>query len=460
MNNYIKPIYISGALLLLSSCANEEIPMGKEVGGERIIFRTSLPQVVSRAEILLKEKDLPYFRVTAFNPADEELVSENVLTEHFKYKRIDVLESTDKYSSEECLWPAQGRESDEVTFFAFYPELYDGADLENKTTVAGSTVNFDYKLTDFKVKSEIREQVDFVTAYTTGNMAAHQFSGISLPFQHQLSRIEVKAWSKNQSCNIEIAGVRIGGAGVKGTFTFKPQPNSGEWDAPSERGIVEYIFGEDDEIVKLHKGVAATSSEAGAVSIMGSKIGDEENCAMLIPYDNYAAWDHAKDRNNAAENMYISVLLRVEDVTETAGVNPKNPQRFPYTDLSQGADALDIERVCLAVKKASGKVIKMVYMKEGKYYEDEGCTSLYSPDDDEEVKEFGWAAVPVSGNWAPGNIYTYILDYSTGVGLHDPEVTTTSPAAGDPIISDKVGFSYKVKEWNVGGGSEFIVPGS
>lgn len=456
----IKTTYLLGSLLLLSSCSQEEAPAGRGAGGERVIFRTALPTLSTRAEIL-KDTTLSYFQVTAFNPSNNKLVSGVKLNEHFKNQRIDIAEGGSQHSSDSCIWPEAGMESHEVTFFAFYPELHDGAGLENNTTVAGTTANYNYKLTDFHVNPQIGEQVDFITAYTTGNMADNLFSGIMLPFYHQLSRIEVKAWSDNKSCDIEIAGVRIGGVGVKGTFAFKPTESGGEWDgAPSERGIVEYIFKEGDEIVRLAKGAAETSSKDGAVSIMGSKIGDEENCAMLIPYNYATGWNIAADRKNTAKNMYISVLLRVDDATDTAGINPENRQRYPYTDLSQGKDALTIPRVYLAVNKETGKVSQRVYKDGESYYSDEDGTTEYEIKESEEIKEFGWAALPVKGNWAPGNIYTYTLDYTSGVGLHDPEVATASPAAGDPIISDKVGFSYEVKGWNEGGGSEFVVPGS
>ncbi|MDE6249369.1 MAG: hypothetical protein K2M29_06625, partial [Paramuribaculum sp.] len=66
------------------------------------------------------------------------------------------------------------------------------------------------------------------------------------------------------------------------------------------------------------------------------------------------------------------------------------------------------------------------------------------------------AALPVTGQWEPGCIYTYTLDYTSGVGLHDPE----NPDAGKPIISDKVGVSVTVKEWQTKTPSDVVVPGS
>ncbi len=472
-------------LLALSSCTQEEdVPVvSDKADGERIIFRMSLPGISSRATVLY-EDNIPYFHVSAFNPADTKLVDGTDLKLHFNNQRIDITEGTEKFSSDSCIWPRQRHESDEVTFFAFYPELNEGANLENASTLTGNTPVFDYKLTGFRVKHDIADQIDFVTACTRGNMADNLFSGITLPFRHQLSRIEVKAWSANQSCDIEIAGVRIGGVGVAGTFAFKADATTGKlevekgggyWDETTiERGMVEYIFSEEDTIVYLEHGTTAdTSTTDGAVSIMGSRNGDDENCSMLIPYD-YSEWNYKEKPGNGeghSEGMFISVLLRVTDATLTAGKDPEEPQRFPYKDNSQGANSLNarnIPVVYLAVDKSTGKVTKRLYKNGDNYYTGDTPTdeTLYTLSADEEVKDFGWATLPVTGKWEPGNIYTYTLNYTYGVGLHGPEIKEDStnpdatPKAGDPIISDKVGINYSVKEWKIGGGSEFTVPGS
>ncbi|MDE6542732.1 MAG: hypothetical protein K2K76_02075, partial [Muribaculaceae bacterium] len=59
--------------------------------------------------------------------------------------------------------------------------------------------------------------------------------------------------------------------------------------------------------------------------------------------------------------------------------------------------------------------------------------------------------------------YTYTLDYTSGVGLHDPGVTgSVIPKAGDPIISDRVGVTVTVKNWQGGTNTTHTVtvPGS
>ncbi len=463
MNLTIKSLYLLlASVVILSACSeSDEVQGGVNSAGRQIIFHTNLPTVTSRAEII--GTNLPYFHVTAFNPADSRLLSDGVQTPHFSYERIDVESGGSRYISDRCVWPEQGREADQVTFFAFYPELNSGAELVN----ASSATTIDYKLKGFRVNPDIASQVDFVTADTTGTMLDDVFCGITLPFVHQLSRIEVNAWSANKSCDIEIAGIRFGGVGVEGTFAFSNSDTGNAWyGEPTEKGIVEYIFRPGDFIVSLPNvhSPAAISSSDDAVSIMGTKIRDTDNrehnnCAMLIP-STYTKWDAEADSCNTANNMFISVLLRITDATPTSGINPEDAQRYPYHDLSQGADALDVPVIYFAIDKATGAIVKRLYKNDNAYFTDPDYSDTYFLSADVEIKEFGWAAIPVTVKWEPGKIYTYTLDYTSGIGLHDPELTTTYPSAGDPVISDKVGITYTIKKWNDGGGDEFIVPGS
>ncbi len=459
MNTTIKPSYLFlAAAMLMSGCARDydvDLPGGTDPDSRQIVFRTTLPSPESRATITTKD-NLPYFHVTAFDPVDGSKVVNDTLQPNFANELIEITDRNGQLTSPWCVWPDMGKESHIVTFFGFYPGLedLDGAELVNASTPGA----FDYKLTGFRVATEIADQLDFVTAYTTGSMADNLFSGITLPFAHQLSRIEIKAYGEHKSCDIEIAGVRIGGTGVEDTFDFRPVDGGGVWTGNPARGIVKYVYGEGDTIFTCGKNHPVVFDDA--VSIMGRKrFGRYDNSAMLIPAD-YAEWDYKGDPRNARNQMYISVLLRVTDATPTAGINPIERQRFPYKDLSQGVNSLNVPVVYMAVIKESGVVSTRLYKNDQGFFTDENFEDHYEYPDTEEIKEFGWAALPVTGSWAPGNVYTYTLDYTQGVGLLDPEVTTTLPGAGDPVISDRVGLSYSVKEWNVGGGSDFPVPGS
>ena len=453
MNTKIKsPLCLISAAVLLAACSEEDVVHISDREGNPIIFRTSLPTVSSRAQIVTKG-NLPHFFVTAFNPADHDLVTpEGLVNEYISKELINNEAGLELLTSENCLWPAPGKDGN-LAFFAFYPTLNDGAELVNATTLNGDDLAIDYKLTGFRVAADIADQQDFITAYATGSMEKNLFAGITLDFEHKLSRVELQAWGANKSCDIEIAGVRIGGVGVEGTFDFRTVEGGGQWSDDLGKGIVEYIYRSGDQIVSLDRtdGSALTAGET--VSIMGAKVGNDDNCAMLLP-STYTGWDFVGDGKNENNQMYISVLLRVVDATPTDG---KGLQQYPYTHNIDGSDALDIPKVYLAVDKTTGKTVSCrLYKNDNGYFTDDTFTTPYTLTDDEEVKEFGWAALPVTGDWESGCIYTYTLDYTSGVGLHDPE----SPDAGKPIISDKVGVSVSVKEWQSKPSSGVVVPGS
>lgn len=457
MNTMTKTTYLIAAVLLLAACTqDEQINRSVNGSGERIIFRTSLPEVTSRASSASID-NIKEIHVTAFNPYDTELNADGKLHEFFKDKVLNKIEEG-YFTSEDCLWPEYKHEKDELTFFAYHPSLNEGATISNASTVSGDVANYDYKINNFRVASDIGDQVDFVAAYGKGSMDKDLFSGINLEFQHKLSRIEVKAKSSNKSCKIEIAGIRIGGIHTLGTYNFKAEESTGDWTLSDEKENVEYIFGPGDKIVAL-------DNTTEAVSIMGGA--DGVNYAMLMPYSYPYGWDFANDRTNTNKFMFISVLMRVIDKTPTAGEGGKPTQQYPYFDNSQGLNAMNIPREYLAVAKSTGKVSKRLYMANNSYFSDAACTQSYPLSEEEEVREFGWAALPVTGNWEAGYSYTYTLDYTSGVGLHDPSVGgTDSPRAGDPIISDIAAVSVNVNEWqgdnkgNENTINDVVVPGS
>lgn len=450
MNTTLKPTYILiGAALLLSACSNDDEPGGFDGQDRRIAFKTSLPTVTSRGDAKTYD-NLGCFYVTAFDHDESTKVVNGLLTPYFDHETITIDKTSYFQSSDKCIWPDPGKESHKMSFCAFSPEAAKLGNFQNKSTATAT----DYKL-NFKVKPDIADQADFMTAYATGSMEDNLFSGITLDFVHQLAAVEVKVYGAHKSCDIEIAGVRLGWVAV-GDYTF--DFSTKEWLYPEtpDLGIVEYIYKSGDQIVKCGKNnnIASTAAK----SIMG-----KSSYAMILqlpPKNNeipeYSQWDIEKDNRNTNKNLYISVLLRIIDATPFAGVQPKEKQRYPYRDLAQGTDALKkgIPRVYLAVN-ASGTVSTRLYKKVGdynendkNYYTDSDCTVPYTLKAGEEVKEFGWASLPVTGKWQQGYIYTYTLDYTLGIGLHDPEVTTEKPKAGDPIISDIVGMNVSVKNWS------------
>lgn len=405
-----------GGILLLSSGCRDEATVKIAIESDRkIVFHTSLPEHTTKAEEIAQSPD--YFHLTVYNESDPDLVVRNKLTQYNNLfdTKITKDSNSGSFSSDQCVWPPVGKGNHILHFFAYYPSLQGEALPVNSTLVNGKKKTLGHKIEKFSVNTDIAKQVDFVTTYATGSMQDNLFSGIALNFRHQLSRIEVKAKGSNRSCDIEIAGLRIGGVSMNGDFEFQTSDADGNWTNISN-GICEYIFGVGETIVKV-----------GSVeqSIFGKKLDDSnDNCAMLIPSTDTEGWQYASDIHNDNERMYISVLLRVLDKTPSGGLK----QQYPYYDKSQGLNAPNIPIVYLAVdnkgivKANPGQLYKG---DNGKYYTNAAKTTEYKAPTGSKVTEFGWAAMPVTRNWSAGYIYTYTLDYAYGVGLHDPAAPGT-----------------------------------
>lgn len=426
-----------GAALLFASCTNDVAEPEFPRNDSRIYFRTSLPESTSRAQIISND-NLTGFNVTVFNPAD---AADGKLDPFINNISVIKSEESGVFSSEECMWPAAGKEKPNLTFFAYHPAP---VSLGNNTATSGVVPDFDFKIPDFTVSEDISKQVDFIAAYKSVSMKSEMYTDIRLDFEHKLSRIEVNAKGENKSCKIEIAGVLIGGTYSKATFDFKPQPGAGDWIFGEDKRNVQYVYTPGDKVVTI----SDTESE---VSIMGGTQGD--NYAMLLPSE-YTGWNYENDNTNSGQGLYMGVLLRVIDL--------KGKQQYPYTDTNQGPNALDIPKVYLAVDGGGTVMSGQLYKGEnGMYFTDPDMTTAYTVPQGSAIMEFGWSAIPITGDWKPGYYYTYTLDYTYGVGLHAPDVKPSEgPNAGDPIISDKVGLTVTVKGWQSGSSSTIQVPGS
>ena len=436
--NTIKATYLTlGATLFLASCAADVAEPIITPDGAPMCFSTSLPENASRAQIVGNE-NLTEFNVTVFNPA---YATDGSLEPYISNSVVTKSDDDGMFYSEDCKWPAQGKEKPDLTFFAYYPATTTPV---NNTTINGTQPAFDFKMPNFSISDDISKQVDFIAAYKKVSMKSEMFTKIQLEFDHRLSRIEVNAKGSNKSCKIEIAGILIGSTYSHASYDFQPQPGAGEWILGDEKQNVQYIYSPNDKIVRID------NTETG-VSIMGGAQGS--NYAMLLP-DQYTSWDHENDNTNSNQGVYLGVLLRVIDNTGN--------QQYPYTNTNQGPNALNIKKVHLAVNSDGTVMSEQLYKGvDGKYYTDPELTAAYVVPQGCVVKEFGWSAIPVTGDWKPGYYYTYTLDYTYGVGLHAPDVTPSEgPNAGDPIISDKVGLTVTVKGWQSGATTSINVPGS
>ncbi|MDE6334989.1 MAG: fimbrillin family protein [Muribaculaceae bacterium] len=492
---------MAGGLLLLASCSQEEVmkaPQTQEAFP--ISFRAGVTTRVN--------PDLDYstnpatFYVTAY--ANTHTDTDGVLPDPLFTDEPFYMMGANLYAStSNQKWPSE-EEASQVEFFAYAPSLEeiknaaltqldpnasnyqtllnnynegikfynwcrDGVTLDpmnqENTTFAGVQLYKGFKLGRFYVASDISKQVDFITAHIsapTPKTEDESKIGVELKFRHQLSNVELRAFSGNKDYNIEIAGVRLGRPYTGGAiFNFceaqvsSSNPDGGQWGISKnpQRYPVEYIYGEGDDIYRMGTynnltggqvvSTPAHSTAATALSIMG-KGGN----AMVLPTKN-GAWageenpwiapkytaqtgnqdDPYPDQNPNAwsadgeGDMYFSILIRVS--LKPTGSELTTPQIYPYGNNT------NMNVVYLEKDKNSNKIIGRVPSK----------TSTIGANN--EIVEFGWAAVPVAVNWERGKKYVYTLDFSDGVGIQDPE----DPRPGAPIIGDGIKFSVSVVDW-------------
>lgn len=466
MNKTRVTYFALGALVSAVSCTTEMA--GPDVydwtEGE-IYFRTSLNDVAtSRADDMTLDR-LESFQVTCFNTVDLKKDAEGFISPYFEdatfVRRTSPAGAT--YVSDPADGPRNWPEkSGVIKFFAFSPSCAVMASdnsafteanrseyfiLRNKTTDANSTMAIDYRLGTVRVNPDISRQFDFVTAEASGERLKEFISGVDLAFRHQMSQVELKAWGAS-AYNFEIAGVRLGNPLVEGTFVFSDATapaSSARW-ATADNAVmdkVEYLYrgnvntddgplpASGDKIFSINP--TTHNTPESAASIMG-----RGGCAMVIPTVN-PRWEGLADPNIAAKpystgKMYFSILLRV---TPTSG----GKSIYPYP-----GNPYDMTVVYYAVDRSDAIVARLYPgQKDGEFFTDSALQHPYTAAEGEEVKEFGWAAVPVDADWIAGKRYVYTLDYSEGIGLHDPQ----DPDPGKPIamISAPVSWGVSVSTW-------------
>lgn len=457
-----------GALFFAASCTNEAVePDVYDWTEGNIYFKTSfIDESRSRGQDMTLE-NLESFQVTCFNTGDYTTDAAGTILPYFEeatfIRQTTPLGTTyvSAPDEDERYWP---KKNNYLKFIAFAPSravmaadnpaitdadrsLY--FNLTNTSREINSTAAVGYRLGKIRVNPDIDRQIDFVTAEISGERWKDFNNVVDLPFRHQMSQVELKAWGASPCYDFEIAGVCLGNPVVEGTYIFSfttSMAYSGSWaasDANTVMDKVEYLYkgsetvpdGEipsaGDKIFRINS-IEHNTLES-AQSIMGCG-----GCAMVIPTVN-SMWEGLADPNIGVRpyttgKMYFSVLLRVTDFAS-------GKQLYPYTDNTYD----DMTVICYAVER-SGAIVARLYpgQVEGTYFTDATLQHPYVKAQGEEVKDFSWAAVPVYADWRAGKRYVYTLDYSEGIGLHDPR----DPDPGKPIVvPSPVSWGVTVGTW-------------
>ena len=452
------------AFVFAASCSKEAAEPGVyEWADGKIYFKTSLSDVASsRAQDMTLDK-LESFQVTCFNTADRDKDEQGYLLPYFENATF-VRKPNETYESSPSEEPREWPTNEGLLrFFAFSPSLsvmengnsaLEETDesgyfnLINSSTEEDSDVAVGYRLGTVRINPDISRQFDFITAEASGERWKDFGGGVNLAFSHQLCQVELNAWGAGENYEFDIAGVRIGNPVVEGTFIFADEADPDvacKWDVTDGgfKDKVEYLYscagttasadtqGSGDIIYRINSRTHNTAESAA--SIMG-----HGGCAMVIPTKN-DKWEGTDDPNigvasYSTDKMYFSILMRVTDCKSGNVV-------YPYPGNKKGM------KVISYVADRAGNIISRLYSgeREGTYFTDSELQLPYVAKDGEETMDFGWAAVPVDVDWSAGKRYVYTLNYSEGIGLHDP----SDPEPGKLIVGQTpVEWSVSVGKWD------------
>lgn len=460
------------ALLSVASCSKEATePAVVDWSDGDIYFKPTFSDVSSsRAQDMTLDR-LESFQVTCFNTDNADNDDDGIIAPYFKettFFRTGNPAFGIYVSAPPIDWPATYRH---MRFVAFSPSIRDmrggNAYLEglaideadsyfkivNGTTETSSRnndqspVDVKYRLEKIRINPDISKQFDFVTADASGDRMMDLMRGVDLAFSHRLSQVELKAWGDNEDFNFDIAGVRIGNPVVEGTFVFADDDNpdnAGGWTS-SENAVkdrIDYIYQVGDTIFRINRTEHYTQESSGSIMGVGG-------CAMVIPTIN-EKWEGLDDPNignqpYTTDKMYFSILMRVTSANTGATVYPYSRNRNGMTVISYAVNNSGI----IKTRLFSGEI-------QGTYFTDPELRNEYVPEEGVEIMDFGWAAIPVDADWIAGKKYVYTLNYSEGIGQHDP----SEPEPGKIIKANRsmVSVSVEVSEWTEGSLTDVIVP--
>lgn len=257
------------AMLALVSCSKEQTlaENGKAVRAG-IGFRASIAQNTRAVETTTS--NLNSFYVCSFGETE--------------FSDVEFTKGADNFytSVTEYPWPDTG----ELSFFAYAPSK---TQLGGTWTIRGTSK----RVTNFRPKTKVSEQLDFVIASATGNKATNETSGVALNFTHALSQISVLAMNTNADITVKVKGVRIGS--IPGTATLNAQVSPVTWTVSNSDTPVDYQI----------ENSSASTLTASPVSVMGT-----EGSAMLIPQQ-LIKWDVENDKSNDGQGAYLAVYANI-----------------------------------------------------------------------------------------------------------------------------------------------------
>lgn len=229
-------------------------------------------------------------------------------------------------SNTQHYWP---KDNSTLKFYAYAPSTL-GIGMKDGIPAGEMTVG-----------SNVAAQVDFVTAYNSGNKANNGASGVQMTFKHMLSQIEIKAKSTSAVYEYTVAGWRVGSVKNKGTFTFQEQSDApGTWQL-NATSYSDYINFDETDAHVLTK---------DAVSLMTKDGGN----AMLLPQQ-LTAWDTENDKSNTAKGSFLAVYINIKIID-----GDKKVQYYPAA-AEEGETQEDYGWACIPVNTQWQPGYKYIY---------------------------------------------------------------------------------------------------
>lgn len=291
-------------------------------------------------------------------------------------------------SANQYYWPSD----ENLTFYAYYP----CDDEFNENVNISSEGAF---IEDFTPNGSISDQFDFISAVKVTNKKESS-NGVAIEFKHQLSQIEVRAKNSNEGYTVKVNALRIKNIALSGDFNFvAPMSN---WTADGVLTSYEVDCGEVE--------VTATSK-----TLMG-----EGANAMLIPQSRLA-WGPELVTDETSDG-------EVSGIDNSDSEQGENLQDEDSTAPETSTDGVYIA-LHIQVNAASGSRIFPI------------------TDDD-----YGWVAVPLEIKWNAGYKYTYVCDFSEGLGVIapdqvDPDDPDSPYNPGDSVVGGKIDVDVSFGSW-------------
>ena len=245
-----------------------------------------------------------------------------------------------------CYWPYSA-----INFFA----------CKNATPAWNATTGVEaYKtlvVTDFTVKDNVDEQVDFI--YAVQNVATKPTTGqTTINFRHALSQIEFQAKNTNTKLYVEISGVSVCKVKNRGNFTFPTASTdalagehqsggsytddvaakvNGTWAAPTTAADIKtysITTRKDDDTAEEVKIVKGNSTEVSLSVTDPASKEYNKNTMYLLP-QSLTAWVPSTTAPKPADQdgAYFLVKCKIFNVADPAtGYQPSDVRIWPKAD--------------------------------------------------------------------------------------------------------------------------------